>query len=262
MKVSKTVKAFFEALIKRKHWDPIVIHSRRLTKLPSFITLPLLCGHVRGKLKCPSNLTILLIHNYRKEHILEKSLRYVGIENFVVLKAESKGHWSSTVKLLELKKFLQSDKCKTEYILYLDSDDTVLRDDPEKAIKLLQEVNCDFLLSKTTSVRGYGYMPQIRILADQIARENGYEELYPNAGVFIGKASFLEQVVNASLEYVTENDLSITEQRELRDKGTLLEKLPSYPKGCGSDQQILRYLHPRFYPRMNIDYRGRLAIRR
>jgi len=37
--------------------------------------------------------------------------------------------------------------------------------------------------------------------------------------------------------------------------------LPNYPEQCDSDQHILRYLHPSFYPRMKIDYSLRLAVR-
>ncbi len=63
------------------------------------------------------------------------------------------------------------------------------------------------------------------------------------------------------MAYVTETDLPGSEYKRLKDSGTVGEHLPEFPKGCGCDQTILRYLHPQFYPRMKIDYQGRLALR-
>lgn len=104
-------------------------------------------------------------------------------------------------------------------------------------------------------------MPRVKAWADQIARENGYKNLYINAGVWIGRTAFMRQVFKAALTYITKQDLSREEYKHLRSEGTLCKKLPRFPKGVGSDQVILRYLHPRFYPRMKIDYAGKLALR-
>ncbi len=258
---SRRVKKAFQVYKQQRKCKPLTIHSRPLTKLPSFLVLPLLCGDVRGNLRCPDEITILLIHNYKKESIMEKSLRYVGIENFVVSRVEFKGSWFHTLKLLELKKFLDSDVCKTEYILYCDSDDVVLIGRLEQAIQWLQEEDCDMLLSNTTFKGGYECMPHIKKWTDQIADESGYHQLYINAGVFFSKTSFLREVIDTAMEYITDNDLSFQEYIRLRQQGSLCKKLPSFPKGIGCDQVILRYLHPRFYPRMKIDYKDRLAIR-
>ncbi len=40
----------------------------------------------------------------------------------------------------------------------------------------------------------------------------------------------------------------------------LCARLPDYPKGS-QDQDILRYIHPQFYPDMQIDYDNELAFR-
>lgn len=261
-RVKDIILDVFRAYKQRREWEYLSIHKRSLTKLPSSLVLPLLCGHVKGKLNCPPEITILLIHNYKKEPIMEKSLRYVGIENFVVLRVAFNGAWHNTLKLSELKKFLDSDRCKTEYILFFDSDDVVLRDEPEKAIRYLQEEDCDLLFSSTSAKGGYECIPHIQEWTDQIANKNGHDRLYINSGVYIAKTSFLRKVMDSAIEYITEHDLSRDEYRELRQKESLCERLSSFPKGVGSDQVILRYLHPRFYPRMKIDYKGRLALRR
>lgn len=237
------------------------IHIRKLTNLPPAIALPLLCGHSKGKLRCPSDLTIVLIHNYKEEPIVEKSLRYVGIDNFVVLRPKVDGAWKMAIKMLELKKYLESGACKTKYIFYIDSDDAVLRGDPVKAIGYLKEAECSFLLADTGWESGYECMPDIRRWADRTAREHGRSHAYINAGVFIAETQFLLEVVNASMEYISDDDLSSEEYWRILDEGTLCEHLPEFPMGIGCDQEILRYLNPRFYPRMKVDYKGRLSIR-
>ena len=246
---------------KRSEWVCPVIHMRKLTKMPSFIALPLLCGRSKGMLKCPPELTILLIHNYKTEPIMEKSLRYTGIDDFVALKPKFEGSWVNTIKLVELKRFLDSGACSTEYILYCDSDDAVLRDDPAKAIEYLREEDCDLLLSNTGWKAGYECMPEIKKWADQNAKESGRTQCYINSGVYVGRTEFLRSVVDSTLEYITDHDLPRVEYWRLLKEGTLCETLPEYPKGVGSDQVLFRYVHPQYYPRMKIDYKGRLALR-
>ena len=35
--------------------------------------------------------------------------------------------------------------------------------------------------------------------------------------------------------------------------------MPDFPKGCGCDQQIFRFLYPRFAETLRLDYSGRLG---
>ncbi len=171
-------KIILSVLWQRKNWRHLVIHHRRWTTLPTFIALPLLCGNAKKKLSCPANLTIVLIHNYEKESILEKSLRYVGIENYVLLKPTN-GQWrANTQKLIELNKYIASGDCPTEYILYIDSDDAVLRGDPGKAVEYLLEEECDALFSSTKGILHFSYLPKLKKWADQLAYDNGYKKLY------------------------------------------------------------------------------------
>ena len=50
-------------LARRGRWNQLVIHDRKFRGMPPFISVPLLCGQVKGRLTCPPELTILLIHN-------------------------------------------------------------------------------------------------------------------------------------------------------------------------------------------------------
>jgi hypothetical protein len=250
-------------LARRNRWTHLVIHKRKLTKLPAPVVVPLICGPLRGKLSCPPDLTILLIHNYPSEPVMETSLRYVGIRNFVVLRPAHEGPWSNTAKLRALKRFLDSGACTGKTILFCDSDDAILRDDPSKAVQYLQEEKCDMLLSGTSFEGGYSCMPEIREWAVRMSVANGCARppYYINSGVYVAKTEFLREVVDAAMHFVTDQDLSREEYRRLRGEGLLGRRLPEFPKGIGSDQIILRFLHPRFYPRMKIDYRQRLALR-
>lgn len=105
------------------------------------------------------------------------------------------------------------------------------------------------------------YMTDVKKWTDQISRENGFRHVYINAGVFFGKTVFLKELLNEALKYITDNDLRGPERHEMHRRGTILENLPDFPRRIGTDQAILRYLHPHFYPRMKIDHKGRLALR-
>lgn len=253
--------AFVSALINRRRWQQPIIHNRAYTDLPNWIALPLLCGPVKGKLSCPPNLTIVLVHDRQEETILEQSLRYVGIRDFVLLRPKKGRYTSFTCKIVELKKYLDSGKCPTEYILYIDSDDAVVRDDLNNAVRFLAEEDCELLFSSTGSGHEFELMPDEKHWAEQKAAEQAKRVRFLNAGVFIGKSNFLQEILEEALKYVNDNDLSYVERRRLYLSGTLLNLLPDFPKGSGSDQAIFRYLHPSFYPRMKTDFRNRLALR-
>ena len=202
-----------------------------------------------------------MIHNYDKISLAEKSLRYVGINNYVVLKPEINGPWRNSEKLVTLKKFLESKTHKFKYIFYLDSADVILRDNPRKTLTYLQEQNCDLLFSKTAFSAGYDCMKDRETWTCNVAEKHGHSSSYLNSGVYIGTVDFLLEVLESALEFVTNNDLTPREAWELLQHGRLCERLPDFPKGVGSDQMIMRYLYPKFYPRMKIDYQGRLALR-
>ena len=71
------------------------------------------------------------------------------------------------------------------------------------------------LFSKTKSKRVYKYLPQVKVWTDQIAKEHGYPGWYINAGVFVARTSFLREVLEAAMAYVTEDDLPGTEHKRL-----------------------------------------------
>lgn len=245
----------------RNAWDELVVHSRRHATLPLDLSVPLLCGPVRGRFRSPPDLTIILIHDYATEPVMERSLRYIGINDFVTIRPVVNGPWRGAMKLTALRDYLASGACTTEYVLYCDADDAVIRDDPAKAVAILRDYGCDLLFSKTSFDGGYDAMPDEKAWADAQAEEHGYPPCYINTGVFVGRTAFVHEVIEAATEYITDEDLTRQEQIELRNAGRLADRLPDYPRGVGCDQQIIRYLHRRFHPRLRLDHEGRLAAR-
>ena len=105
---------------------------------------------------------------------------------------------------------------------------------------------------------GYACMPEVKKWANSIRKGS-----YLNSGVYIGKTDFLQKVIEEACKYVTPTDLTASEYRDLGcgiSDIRLCERLPEFPKGC-QDQDILRYIHPKFYPRMQVDYDNELAFR-
>jgi len=259
--VREQTRILRETLEKRKRWDSLVVHKGRYTnQLPAPLVLAAVCGQVKGKLRCPANLTIVLIHTHDDETIMEKSLRYVGIDEFVVLQANPEGAWHGTKKITALLEYLKAGRCETEYLLFLDSDDAVLRDDPAKAIVYLQQAACSMLVSSTT-FRDFSCMPEVKTFSEEDAIANGYPGRFLNSGVFVGTPAFIREVYAEAAQYVTDDELTRAEYRRLRKEKALEARLPDFPRGIGSDQHLLRYLFPKFHPEMQIDYAQRLAWR-
>jgi hypothetical protein len=62
-RAAKGVENLREAIRRRSELDCVVAHRKALTDLPAELCLPLLCGHVKGKLRCPPEVDIVLKHD-------------------------------------------------------------------------------------------------------------------------------------------------------------------------------------------------------
>ncbi len=237
------------------------VHSPQFLTLPLPLMLNQISGPVRGILRCPPELAIVLVHNDLKMPVTEKSLRLVGINNYVVLRPPTARRFLNTHKLWALVRWLRSGACPTEYVLYLDSRDVFVRNDPSIAVQLLHRFRCDLLFSSEQESYLYDCMPEVKAWTDGVADSMKEPRRYLNSGVFVGRRTFLQEVLETALEYATEDDLTHGQLVAAIRSGSLRARLPRFPFGCGSDQAILRVLHPRFFPRMQLDYGGRLAWR-
>jgi len=127
MKTSRIIKKLIYGYLSKAYF--LHVHFN----LPDWILFPLFC---RFKSKCPDDLTIVLLHNYDSDPLTVRCLKHVGIDH-VVLKVNHKGDWHHSIKIRELYKYLT--KCKTRYVLYLDSVDVLVRHPIEDIIQLLKE---------------------------------------------------------------------------------------------------------------------------
>lgn len=249
-----------EAALMRSRWPYVVVHRKSLTTLDPKFAIPLLCGPAKGRLRCPENLTILLAHNYPAAPVMEQSLRYAGINDFHVLHLPATKPWNNTAKLRAIHAFLDNGGCTTDYVLYCDSNDAVIRSDPSRAVALLDRLQCELLFSTTSFPGGFECMLDVKQWAE--ANDSGIPSApYLNSGVYVGRTEFVGQVVAELMHYVSDDELAREEYGRRRGDGTLCQRLPEYPKNVGSDQVIFRYLHRQFFPRMRVDPTGFLALR-
>lgn len=249
-------------VFRKQKYQQVVIHKSAFTRTLSIkVLLRLFCRGKKGKFSCPQNLTILLVHNREQKTLLEYSLDYLGIKNYTVIRPELKRDWFQTIKLRAIYDYLSQGKCKTEFILYCDSDDAILRDNPSRAIDLLKEYDCEALFSNTSSTH-YECMPEVQKWIESIARSNGvmHKYIHLNSGVYVARQDFLKDILQEAVGYVTDHDFQIDKVRKLRKENPDLFCV-DFPRGLGCDQSIFRFLHPRFYPRMKIDFASKLAIR-
>ena len=237
------------------------VHSPQFLALPVPLALRLICGPVRGRLRCPTNVTIVLAHDFLRPPLTEMSLRYVGIDDYVVVRPPGGRGFRNTDKLRALVAWLGSGACLTEYVLYLDSSDVFTRNDPATAVRLLEQSECDLLFSGEQESYVYECMPDVRAWTDGVADARELPRRYLNAGVFVGRRGFLREVLETALGYAAHGELSHRELVGAIRAGVLRDRLPDFPRGCGSDQAILRWLYPRFFPRMKVDHVCGLAWR-
>jgi hypothetical protein len=257
-----SVRKIAKVYRSKQHVQSVILHRRLLggLSIPNQLVIWLLCPSGNRRWVCPPELTILLLHNYSSPPLMEQSLRRGGIFNFTVLNPSGSGPWRNSTKISTILRFLE-ERCRTEYVLYADSNDAILIDDPRRALDCLADQGCDVLFSSTRFSGAYEYMPKTKAWADDICRTAGYENLYLNAGVFVGRTSVLRELLHTASAYVTPEDLSREEYIRRRRDGTLGEVIPAFPKGVGCDQVILRYVQPSFHPSVKIDYASRLAVR-
>lgn len=207
--------------------QPIIHRAKRIKKFWP------LDPSLKNKFKNPENLTIVTTHNYSEKSIFEQSLDYLGITEYVVLNKKIK--WHPMHKINWILEFLQSGKCKTEYLLFCDARDTIVIDDLQKAFDIFKKMNCELIFNSTISKRGtFLHMPQFFDWVRIVAKKKGR---FLNAGAFIGRAKFVQKVFESVV--------------------TLTGRLPRR----GDDQDILRYLQPIFYPELDLDYLNEIFYR-
>ncbi len=217
-------------------------------------------GELKGAFNPHPDLTIVTAHNYTEPSLLERNLSHLGLRECCdVIQLPESTTWLNTFKIELILDYLRAGRCNTELMIWCDAADVVLRQGPEEIVRVFRDYDCDLLIMSTRNLGGYFCMPDVKAWADGI-----YYGRYLNAGVYIGRPDFIMEVLTEATQYVVENPLTRAEYRTLgrgsRDN-RLCERLPDFPRGVSCDQIIMRYIQPRFHPRLKVDHTNRLAWR-
>jgi hypothetical protein len=187
------------------------------------------------------------LQGYETKSILECSLEYLGIDNLVVL-TDNRLPWRNTFKIEMIHDYLQH--CKTDYILYCDAIDVIFVDSPLRVLDLFKDFNCEMVFMSSTSTDGYDCMPDVYAWT-----KTHHANRFLNSGVWIGKTNFVREVFAEAIRYITPHGVTMDNYRDY------LKSMPSnYPIGA-QDQDIFRYLEPKFYPKILVDYKNLIAYR-
>jgi hypothetical protein len=238
-----------------------IIHDRHIVK--QALEQIKLLNKYENAFEMPRDLTILTCRNegtmedriipslagYEDTSILESSLEYLGIHGLVVLR-DKRLPWRNTYKIENIYNYLISGKCTTKYFMYCDAIDVIFKDDPQVVIDIFESFKCKMLFMSTQSPDGYNCMPEIKSWADKISLNR-----YMNSGVYIGYTDFITSFFKEAMKYITPHGCLMAEYRDY------LSTTPSnYPIGS-QDQDIFRYIQPKFYPELQVDYKNLMAYR-
>jgi len=147
--------------------------------------------------------------------------------------------------------YLNADKCNTEYFMCCDAIDVIFKDDPQKIIEIFESFKCSALFMSTHSLDGYNCMPEVKSFIDNV-NETGR---YLNSGVYIGKTEFIKDVISEAMKYAIPHGVTMGQYHEYLNNNP-----ENYPQGS-QDQDIFRFIEPKFYPEMKVDYQNLMAYR-
>jgi hypothetical protein len=246
----------------RREAGSVLVHDRVLKhRFPADLALRVLCGPARGRHPMPADLTIVVSHDYGEESLMERSVRYVTGSPCALAPIPRSDRWRFTEKVTALQRFLQTAKA-TEFVLFADANDCVLRDDPRRAVSLLLASDARLLFSGTHSAHLYRHMPEVEAWARSVAPADAPGGRFLNSGVFVGDWFFVRAFVDAAAEYVVSQDAPDAPRPTVRnEKNGTIQATDRFPYGIENDQTLYRYLQPRFHPEVKVDYRGLLAAR-
>ncbi len=203
---------------------------------------------LKGHLQKPADLDIVLCSTQPTKQYTENILEYLGMDDFFVLGRDLKT-WKHIYKIKLIVDHIREHP-HPEFLLHLDAPDVLVVGDLQPALDCFHSAfQCDLLFgaeknsapgSKTT--RGITE-PEVRFLS----RIEEFEEAsydppfrYLNAGCFIGRKAYILELFSEALH--------------IRKHLQLSSRLHHGDYMYNDDQLILRELHRRHYPRIQIDH--------
>lgn len=187
-------------------------------------------GH---RYRVPDRLTFITYHNYKFKSLLERCYEVYGIRDFVVLGRDVvRWDWSHKVRLVL--DYLESGACATPYVLCTDADDVLMVNNPETVLSRFHTQSCDLLFCNTfvdappnqecrdfETLRYYAHPLHCRL----------------SAGAYVAEREALAECLRELVAACDEN------RPWARYNGVFV------------DQLGWRYLHAKYYPRIQVDSR-------
>jgi hypothetical protein len=194
-----------------------------------------------GAFSIPENLSIFTAHNHHDKSLFERNMDYLGVNSYDVCHLKHVT-WNNAIRIKYFLEYLK-EKCTTEYVLFCDSDDVIFHKNPAELLDKFHLFNAEVVYNSTRWMHGYQCMPDKKKWADTI-----HPNRYLNGGAFLGKRLFLIELYSCFSNYLCENPVSNADFF-----GNELNYCDNFPYGISSDQTILRYLEPDFYPKLKVD---------
>jgi hypothetical protein len=128
-----------------------------------------------GSGRRPSDLEIIVCHNYRDTPDTVRSLEYLGINDFVHLGGDvPRLRWQNFIKLQLVLDHLQNN-CSAKYILHLDAGDVLVAADPMIILqRFLEEFDCGALFNCEKISSPGSHMRQGAAIPDALSNKNSF----------------------------------------------------------------------------------------
>ena len=207
---------------------------------------------LKGQLQKPADLDIVLCTTQATKQYTENILEYLGIDDFVVLGRDLET-WKHIYKLELIVDHIRNNP-QPGLLLHLDAPDVLVAGDLQPVVDcFLSDFDCDLLFgaeknsapgSKTT--RGITESETRFLSRIEEFEEASYQPpfRYLNAGCFIGRKECILDLFSEALH--TRKQLQLSSRSHYGDY--LYD----------DDQLVLRELHRRHYPRIQLDHRNKV----
>jgi hypothetical protein len=195
---------------------------------------------LRGACRDRENLTIITYNTREAPCLLEKCFEHLGLSELVVLGSE-KEDWCWEYKISLVWEYLQSGSCRTEYVMCLDGDDSLVLADPEVVLNRFIKSDCEMLFTSTA----WDWPPSADCwqFEESVSSPADWAHCHLNAGGYLGRRS-----------YVTARLAEIMAAIARQDAWCMT------PRGF-DDQLAWRQLHRRYYPAIKVDATSDVFIR-
>jgi hypothetical protein len=209
---------------------------------------------LKGKLQKPVDLDIVLCSTYAVKQYTEKILEYLGINDFAVLGRDLES-WKHIYKLKLIIEHIRRNP-RPGLLLHLDASDVLVAGDLQSAVDHFQsDFECDLLFGAEKN-SAPGSKTARGITETEVAflsRIEAFEEAhynppfrYLNAGCFIGRKEAILDLFSEALRTRMQFQLS--------------SRLHHGDYLYNDDQLVLRELHRKYHPRIQMDHEKRVFL--